>query len=42
MKRQSGYTNVSYRELARNAAQVSMLMGLTILYLKRCELMAWQ
>jgi len=40
MKRQFGYTRVRYRGLAKNAAQVFMLIGLTNLYLKRRELMA--
>lgn len=40
MKRQFGYTKVRYRGLAKNAAQVFMLMGLTNLYLVRREMLA--
>ena len=39
MKRQFGYTKVRYRGLAKNAAQVFTLIGLTNLYLKRRQLM---
>lgn len=40
MKRQFGYTKTRYRGLAKNAAQVFTLIGLTNLYLKRHALMA--
>jgi len=40
MKRQFGYTQVRYRGLAKNAAQVFTLIALTNLYLKRRQLMA--
>ena len=40
MKRPFGYTKVRYRGLAKNAAQVFMLAGLTNLYLVRREMMA--
>jgi transposase, IS5 family len=40
MKRQFGYTKVRYRGLAKNAAQVFTLIGLTNLYMKRRQLMA--
>jgi IS5 family transposase len=39
MKRQFGYTQTRYRGLAKNAAQVFTLIGLTNLYLKRHALM---
>lgn len=39
MKRQFGYTKTRYRGLAKNAAQVFTLIGLTHLYLKRYALM---
>ncbi|WP_228719894.1 IS5 family transposase [Methylococcus geothermalis] len=39
MKRQFGYTKTRYRGLAKNAAQVLTLIGLTHLYLKRYALM---
>jgi IS5 family transposase len=39
MKRQFGYTKTRYRGLAKNAAQVFTLIGLTNLYLKRHALM---
>ncbi|QJD30911.1 IS5 family transposase [Methylococcus geothermalis] len=39
MKRQFGYTKTRYRGLAKNAAQVFTLIGLTNLYLKRYALM---
>lgn len=39
MKRQFGYTKTRYRGLAKNAAQVFTLIGLTHLYLKRNALM---
>ena len=39
MKRQFGYTKVRYRGLAKNAAQVFTLIGLTNLYMKRRQLM---
>ena len=37
---QFGYTQVRYQGLAKNAAQVFMLVGLANLYLKRKELLA--
>lgn len=40
MKRQFGYTKTRYRGLAKNAAQVFTLIGLTNLYIKRHALMA--
>ncbi|HYE37751.1 IS5 family transposase [Methylocaldum sp.] len=40
MKRQFGYTKTRYRGIAKNAAQVFTLIGLTNLYLKRRALMA--
>lgn len=40
IKCQFGYTKVRYKGLAKNAAQVFSLIGLTNLYLKRRELMA--
>jgi IS5 family transposase len=40
VKRQFGYTKVRYKGLAKNAAQVFTLIGLTNLYLKRHALMA--
>lgn len=40
VKRQFGYTRVRYRGLAKNSAQVFMLIGLANLYTKRWELMA--
>lgn len=40
MKRQFGYTKTRYRGLAKNAAQVFTLIGLTNLYLKRYALMS--
>ena len=39
IKRQFGYTKVRYRGLAKNAAQVFSLIGLTNLYLARRRLM---
>ncbi|WP_236102214.1 IS5 family transposase, partial [Methylotetracoccus oryzae] len=39
MKRQFGYTKTRYRGLAKNAAQVFTLIGLTNIYLKRHALM---
>jgi IS5 family transposase len=39
MKRQFGYTKTRYRGLAKNAAQVFTLIGLTNLHLKRYALM---
>ena len=38
IKRQFGYTKTRYRCLAKNAAQVFTLIGLTNLYLKRYAL----
>ncbi len=40
IKCQFGYTKVRYKGLAKNAAQVFMLVGLANLYLKRRELLA--
>jgi IS5 family transposase len=40
MKRQFGYVKVRYRGIAKNAAQVFTLIGLTNLYLKRHALMS--
>jgi len=40
IKRQFGYTKVRYRGLAKNAAQVFSLIGLTNLYLARREMMS--
>lgn len=40
IKRQFGYTKVRYRGIAKNAAQVFMLIGLTNLYLARRRLLA--
>ena len=40
MKRQFGYAKVRYRGLAKNAAQVFPLIGLTNLYMKRRQLLA--
>jgi IS5 family transposase len=40
MKRQFGYTKVRYRGLAKNAAQVFTLIGLTNLYLARRRMVA--
>lgn len=40
IKRQFGYTKVRYRGLAKNAAQVFTLIGLTNLYLARRQLMS--
>jgi Transposase DDE domain/Group II intron, maturase-specific domain len=40
IKRQFGYTKTRYRGLAKNAAQVFTLIGLTNLYLKRHALMS--
>ena len=39
MKGQFGYTTVRYRGLAKNAARVFTLIGLTNLYLTRRQLM---
>ena len=39
IKRQFGYTKVRYKGLAKNAAQVFSLVGLTNLYLARRQLM---
>ena len=40
IKRQFGYTKVRHRGLAKNAAQVFSLIGLTKLYLARREMMS--
>ena len=40
IKCQFGYTKVRYKGLAKNAAQVFMLVGLANLYLKRRALLA--
>ena len=40
VKRQFGYTRTRYRGLAKNAAQVHMLVGLANLYLLRRRLLA--
>ena len=40
IKRQFGYTKVRYKGLAKNAAQVFSLIGLTNLYLARREMMS--
>jgi len=40
IKRQFGYTKVSYKGIAKNAAQVFSLIGLTNLYLVRRNLMS--
>ena len=40
IKRQFGYTKVRYKGLAKNAAQVFSLIGLTNLYLARREIMS--
>ena len=40
IKRQFGYTKVRYKGIAKNAAQVFSLIGLTNLYLARRELMS--
>lgn len=40
IKRQFGYTKTRYRGLAKNAAQVNMLVGLANLYMLRGRLMA--
>ena len=39
IKRQFGFTRTRYRGLMKNAAQVSMLMGLANLYLLRSRLL---
>lgn len=40
IKRQFGYNKVRYRGLAKNAAQVNMLVGLANLYMLRGRLQA--